>query len=351
MKSIVYILSAAVFLFPVSLLSDVVSTNDGIILNGTIIKENDAEIQFQSSVGVFTIKKENVSKLIRIQSEEESLKKFKKMKEETRKEKEKSERKRKQEEVKIEKQQQKEKEKAEKQQNKEKTEKQRVTEKEKPLLFNQYYAGMRHLAVQGEMLKFFSYGYNEYIGTTLNLRSYFWNSDGSFFPDMNVALEGSRFKNIPNSLKMYGISGGPVWSQTMRSNHLNIIFSETIWFSAVSAEIKTYFDDRKISEMYIFWQAAGIEPGYYMLHSCNNAEDFISLYFLSRELNLNPYYFAVQSCSRKRTFTKGAVHPEISGGLQFGRITVSLTAGFYYIPDRSVALKAFSAGFRLGLLF
>ncbi|MDH5657129.1 MAG: hypothetical protein OEZ34_14545, partial [Spirochaetia bacterium] len=113
-------ISAAAFLLAAPLSPDVVSTNDGIILNGKILQENEDEIQFQSSVGVFTITKENVSELIRIQSEEESFKKYKKLKEEKQKEKEKAERQKQKEKEKAERQKQKEKEKAERQKQKEK---------------------------------------------------------------------------------------------------------------------------------------------------------------------------------------------------------------------------------------
>ncbi|MDH5655888.1 MAG: hypothetical protein OEZ34_08270, partial [Spirochaetia bacterium] len=281
------------------------------------------------------------------------FKKYKKLKEEKQKEKEKAERQKQKEKEKAERQKQKEKEKAErqKQKEKEKAKKQQQKVKGKPEFFNQYYAGMRYFSIKGEISRIFSNGYNAYIGTTLNLRHYLWKSGSGFFPDLNVAVEGASFEKKPNLLKIYGISGGPVWIQTIGWNHLQFIFSETIWFSAVSAEIKTSFDNEKVTEMLFFWQAAGIEPGYYMLNHCNNTDDFIVLSLMSRGLNINPVLFAVESCRRTRKFKKASVHPEISGGLKFGNISILLTAGFYYIPDHQLPLSAVSAGFRLGFIF
>ncbi|MDH5716238.1 MAG: hypothetical protein OEZ22_01210 [Spirochaetia bacterium] len=196
-----FILFWIIFLLPAQIMADVISTKDGIILNGTIKKKNKNIVIFESNLGTFEIEQEKIEELKVIKDKKESLEVYEKLKE--------------------------------------KWKKSQEAEPSKKSFIHNFDIGFRYLKPQYGFSKIFDYGYGVFFSLNFNLKDNIWQSKKAIFPDFKLMITPIWFEKSVNSLRMLGMASGPVWRQEiLRDSHLKIYFIESLTIAPMYSIIK-----------------------------------------------------------------------------------------------------------------
>ena len=190
-----------IFLLPAQIAADVISTKDGIILNGTIKKEYKNKIVFESNLGTFEIEREKIVELKVIKDKKESLEAYEQLKEKWKK-----------------------------------LQKPAVDKKGFILGFD---IGFRYLKPHLGFSEIFDHGFGIFFAMGFNLKDYLWESQSPFFPDFKLMITPIWFQKSANSLRMLGMAAGPVWRQGIKwDNGIKIYFLESFTVAPVYSIIK-----------------------------------------------------------------------------------------------------------------
>ncbi|MDH5719558.1 MAG: hypothetical protein OEZ13_02960 [Spirochaetia bacterium] len=203
-----FVIIVFIFLFTDQIIADVISTKDGIILNGTIKKEYKHKIVFESNLGTFEIEREKIIELKIIKDQKESFEAYQKLKEKWKK-------------------------------------MQRPVEQNHDFILG-FDIGFRYLKPQYQFSKIFNHGYGVFFALNFNLKDYLWKSQKPILPDFKTMITPIWFKKSPNSLRMLGMAIGPVWRQELKwDNGIKVYFLESLTMAPVYSIIKI---DEEIKE-------------------------------------------------------------------------------------------------------
>jgi len=179
--------------------ADVIETRDGMLLNGTILKEDEKEIVFKSNFGDIKIEKKNIDQLVKIKNEQESLETYNNLK-------------------------------RQQSQNKENI---------YPSVFNPFKISGGVLWNTGSFSALFKRGSTFQFGTRLN----FWQRLGvekkQYHPSLSILIPVYYFSTAEKQLFLTGLALGPSWDQKLSYKTIYFVFTESIQFAPMYGYLKT----------------------------------------------------------------------------------------------------------------